>query len=64
MSCLTAIRCACGSPDVVAIDPGAEPVRAPGGILIEQGRPATARCLACWPMAPGVQQDLFGRARR
>jgi hypothetical protein len=46
---IATLRCGgCGSADIVAVDPGDEPVYAPGGILIDAGRPVTARCLACW----------------
>lgn len=47
-------RCACGSLEVVAFDPGSEPVTAPGGIVIDSGRVASARCLRCWPAAKGT----------
>lgn len=55
------LRChACDSSDVVLIKPGTDPVTAPGGIVIDQGEPTTATCLACWKPAPGYQQTLFG----
>lgn len=44
---LSDLRCACGSDQVVAIDPGDEEVR--DLFLLRRGRPVTAYCLACWP---------------
>jgi hypothetical protein len=56
---LSTIRCACGSPDVVAIDPGDAPETAPGGFIVSRGRAIVGRCLDCWPAASGVQQEMF-----
>ena len=58
---LADLRCACGSPNVVRVDPGDPPeISESSDILTKRGRPIVATCLACWPMAPGVQQDPFG----
>lgn len=41
----------CGSP-AMAFAPGADPVTAPGGIIITRGIPARAWCERHWPFAP------------
>lgn len=55
---LSDLRCQCGATEIVLIDPGAAPVTAPGGILIQRGREPGGTCLACWPMLRGFQQEL------
>lgn len=47
------LRCTvCASPDVAAVRPGAEPVLAPGGIVLRAAEDARAWCLRHWPCAP------------
>lgn len=62
MISLSALRCPCGSPAIV-IFPGDEPqISETIDIMVSRGRPMTGRCLACWPMLRGFQQELFGSA--
>jgi hypothetical protein len=54
-------RCSeCGSPDVVAGQPGDDEVRE-GGILLVRGTPTRLWCLTCWRAAAVT---LSGSARR
>jgi hypothetical protein len=46
---LANIRCACGSSDIVLVEPGQDEQRAPGNILVQRGREPTGTCLRCWP---------------
>lgn len=41
----------CGSPHVLAVAPGSEPV-IEFGILLSRGMPQRAWCRGCWPSAP------------
>jgi hypothetical protein len=61
---ISAIRCKCGSADIVLVRPGSEPEIAPGSIVVSQGEPVTGVCMACWPLAPRYQQTLFGEIIR
>ena len=44
----------CGSPELIAMAPGSEPVTAPGGIAISTGQPPRQWCRACWPVSRPV----------
>lgn len=44
---------ACASPDVIAVQPGSEPIRGPGGILLARGTPLRAWCIDCHPSFRG-----------
>jgi hypothetical protein len=43
---MTLVCTVCGSSDVVAVHPGAEPTLR---VFVCPGAPLTAWCLACWP---------------
>lgn len=57
---IAALRCRCGSPDVVAIDPGEPPViDVQTDKMLRRGRPITGRCLACLLTAePAARRPL------
>jgi len=47
----TPTHCACGAPDLVAVDPGDAPEYAAIGalrVVTGQGRPARGWCAGCW----------------
>lgn len=46
---VAALRCACGSTDLVCISPGTDEIRE-AGILLAAAKPMTGMCLACWPV--------------
>lgn len=53
-------RCACGSFDVMAIQPGSEDERGPGGILVARGAAAVAWCVACHPLTKPMERAANG----
>jgi hypothetical protein len=53
---LPGFKCACGSTDIFALEPGQDPVRSEMplfDVLLDAGSPGVARCLTCarrkWP---------------
>lgn len=50
MNAAPALRCStCGSPEIVAVRPGAEDVRLAEGFVVTRGEPARLWCRGCWP---------------
>jgi len=45
-------RCACGSPDLIAVKPGRAP-EIVAGVRVTRGEPDRAWCVACWPALNG-----------
>lgn len=43
------LHCACGSAELIAVAPGQQGERAPGGVMIRKPKPDRAWCAACWP---------------
>lgn len=57
---LASLRCACGSTEIVCVDPGSAPVISEASdIMVGRGQPPRATCLACWLPLRGYQQSLF-----
>jgi hypothetical protein len=50
---LADIRCACGSDQIMAVDPGEEEIR--DFFLLRRERPAKAWCMSCWTLRFGAQ---------
>lgn len=52
------LRCQCGATAILAIKPGAEPIRSVSGrIFLTMGEPISAWCSGCWPWSR--QGELF-----
>lgn len=61
---LAGLRCACGSADVMCVDPGGEaeldPVLA---IVLRRGVPARGFCRECWALLPARAGERPARRR-
>ena len=56
-----ALRCACGSDDVIAVRPGCEHIYgADGAVLVARGVPVLAWCCRCWPVTRGARDVQQG----
>ena len=54
---LRGIKCACGERELVSVQTGSAPVKAPGGILIDTGEPMIGYCVVCAPWLRGYRPD-------
>ena len=64
---MTTLRCcACGTPEVLVVLPGAEHVTGPGGIIVQRGEPMRSWCetharAAGWPWLESERTQRTGQ---